>query len=63
MVKRKWEIFNVMEEEGEREEERFEREAWIGALKRQSKIKVQRWFFFSFFQWRNRERERNWKVE
>ena len=27
-----------------------------GALKRQSKIKVQRWFFI--FQWRNRERER-----
>lgn len=39
MVKRRWEILNVMEEEGEREEEGYEREAWSTVITKQ---KVQR---------------------
>lgn len=44
MVKRKLEIFNVMEEEGEREGETFEREAW--STKTNQKLKFKDGVFF-----------------
>lgn len=57
MVKRRWEIFNVMEEEGDREEG-LEREAWSTEITKQN---VQRWDFVFFFSGQ-REKIGQWRM-